>query len=69
MTGDGIRQVENILAAVAAAWALGMEPDLIRNGIEGLQDFNKSSGGTGAENTGRTHAEPAIADRELLGEY
>jgi cyanophycin synthetase len=56
----GIRQVENVLAAVAVAWAFGMEPDLIRNGIEGLQDFNKSSGSKGA-GVGRPHAEPEIA--------
>ena len=56
----GMRQVENVLAAVAVAWAFGMEPDLIRNGIEGLQDFNKNSAGKGA-GVGRPHAEPEIA--------
>jgi cyanophycin synthetase len=32
--GDEIRQVENILAGVAAAWALDIAPDLIRDGIK-----------------------------------
>ncbi|MCX7185248.1 MAG: cyanophycin synthetase [Nitrosospira sp.] len=31
--GRAIAQIENVLAAVAAAWALGIEPDLIRSGI------------------------------------
>ncbi len=30
----GIHEIETILAAVGAAWALGIEPDLIRIGIE-----------------------------------
>jgi cyanophycin synthetase len=32
--GHAVPEVENILAAVAAAWALGIEPALIRTGIE-----------------------------------
>jgi cyanophycin synthetase len=32
--GHAVLEVENILAAVAAAWALGIEPPLIRTGIE-----------------------------------
>lgn len=32
--GQDIRQLENVLAAVGAAWALGISPDLIRAGIE-----------------------------------
>ncbi len=32
--GHAYAQTENILAAVAAAWALGISPDLIRTGIE-----------------------------------
>lgn len=31
--GRAIAQIENVLAAVAAAWALGIAPDLIRSGI------------------------------------
>jgi cyanophycin synthetase len=27
-------QVENVLAAVGAAWALGISPDVMRTGIE-----------------------------------
>jgi cyanophycin synthetase len=27
-------EIENVLAAIGAAWALGIEPDLIRIGIE-----------------------------------
>ncbi|MBL8497282.1 cyanophycin synthetase [Nitrosomonas sp. JL21] len=30
----GTEEIENILAAIGAAWALGIEPDLIRSGIE-----------------------------------
>ncbi len=32
--GRAVAQIENVLAAVAAAWALGIAPDLIRSGIE-----------------------------------
>lgn len=35
--GHGIPEVENILAAVGAAWALGIAPALIRTGIETLR--------------------------------
>jgi cyanophycin synthetase len=41
--GHAALEVENILAAVGAAWALGIAPALIRNGIEnfsGIQDRN-----------------------------
>ncbi len=31
---ESTQEIENILAAVGAAWALGIEPDLIRAGIE-----------------------------------
>ena len=30
----GSEEIENILAAIGAAWALGIEPDLIRSGIQ-----------------------------------
>jgi hypothetical protein len=33
-TSADLHQVENLLAAVAAAWALGLTPDQIRNGTE-----------------------------------
>jgi cyanophycin synthetase len=32
--GHAVPEVENVLAAVGAAWALGIEPTLIRAGIE-----------------------------------
>ena len=32
--GQATLQVENVLAAVAAAWALGISPDILRTGIE-----------------------------------
>ena len=32
--GKDRNQVENVLAAVAAAWALGISPDVMRTGIE-----------------------------------
>lgn len=32
--GHAVPEVENVLAAVGAAWALGIEPALIRVGIE-----------------------------------
>ena len=39
--GHAISEVENVLAAVAAAWALGIEPALIRAGIENFHAFSK----------------------------
>lgn len=39
--GNAIAQVENVLAAIAAAWALGMEPALMRSGI---RNFDYSTG-------------------------
>ncbi len=33
-TGTGLRQVDDLLAAVAAAWALDLTPDQIRDGVE-----------------------------------
>ena len=30
----GSEEIENILAAISAAWALGIEPELIRSGIQ-----------------------------------
>jgi cyanophycin synthetase len=60
-------QVENILAAVAAAWAMGLELDLIRAGVEGFQDIDNSA----SDNSGqvrRFYTEPEIAGPELLGE-
>ena len=32
--GKDAQQVENVLAAVAAAWALDVSPDVLRTGIE-----------------------------------
>ena len=32
--GSNREQTENVLAAVAAAWALGISPDIMRTGIE-----------------------------------
>jgi cyanophycin synthetase len=32
--GKATEQVENVLAAVAAAWALDVSPDIMRTGIE-----------------------------------
>jgi len=32
--GKSPQQIENVLAAVAAAWALGISPDVMRTGIE-----------------------------------
>jgi cyanophycin synthetase len=32
--GKSKEQVENILAAIGAAWALGISPDVMRTGIE-----------------------------------
>jgi cyanophycin synthetase len=29
-----LKAIENVMAAIGAAWALGIEPDLIRIGIE-----------------------------------
>lgn len=52
--GDEIRQVENILAGVAAAWALDIAPDLIRDGIK---NFHRP----------RAHA-PAAADADKTDE-
>ncbi|SFH41124.1 cyanophycin synthetase [Nitrosospira sp. Nsp14] len=52
--GDEIRQVENILAGVAAAWALDIAPDLIRDGIK---NFHRP----------RAHA-PAAADADETDE-
>ncbi|WP_097067793.1 cyanophycin synthetase [Nitrosovibrio sp. Nv4] len=42
LTGGGhaIHAVENVLAAVGAAWALGIEPTLIRAGIENFSVFS-----------------------------
>ena len=37
MAGGDSKQVEHILAAVAAAWALDMKPAFIRAGIENLR--------------------------------
>jgi len=51
---DEIRQVENILAGVAAAWALDIAPDLIRDGIK---NFHRP----------RAHA-PAAADADKTDE-
>ena len=36
LTGDGRNsfQIENVLAATAAAWALGIGPEIIRTGLE-----------------------------------
>ena len=39
--GTAIPQVENVLAAIAAAWALGIEPAIIRAGI---RNFGYSTG-------------------------
>ena len=34
-TGErSTQEIENVLAAIGAAWALGIEPELIRIGIE-----------------------------------
>jgi cyanophycin synthetase len=33
-SGQSTHQVENVLAAVGAAWALGISPDVMRTGIE-----------------------------------
>lgn len=52
--GDEIGQVENILAGVAAAWALDIAPDLIRDGIK---NFHRP----------RAHA-PAAADADKTDE-
>ena len=32
--GQNVEQIENVLAAVAATWALGVTPDVMRTGIE-----------------------------------
>ena len=32
--GNDVAQTENVLAAVGAAWALGVTPDVMRTGIE-----------------------------------
>ena len=32
--GKSTQQIENVLAAVGAAWALGISPDVMRTGIE-----------------------------------
>jgi cyanophycin synthetase len=55
-----VQQVENILAAVAVAWAIGMEPDFIRTGIEGFPDINQSPDDK-SDDVPRFHAEPEIA--------
>jgi cyanophycin synthetase len=62
-----IHQVENILAAVAAAWAIGLKPDLIRAGVEGFQDIGNGTGDNGAQ-AQHFYTEPEIAGPELLGE-
>jgi cyanophycin synthetase len=54
------QQVENILAAVAVTWAIGMEPDFIRTGIESFPDINQSPDDKSDE-VPRFHAEPEIA--------
>jgi cyanophycin synthetase len=36
-TGAGKVQIENVLAAAGAAWALGVSPGLIRAGIEAFE--------------------------------
>ncbi len=43
--GSAIPEVENILAAVATAWALGIEPALIRTGIEASLALKAESAG------------------------
>ena len=32
--GKNREQIENVLAAIAAAWALGITPDVMRTGVE-----------------------------------
>ncbi|MCC2682074.1 MAG: Cyanophycin synthetase [Nitrosospira multiformis] len=39
--GQAALEVENILAAVAAAWSLGIDPAVIRAGIESFHAFSK----------------------------
>ncbi len=41
---DNTQEIENILAAVGAAWALGIEPDLISAGIEAFGFFQDKYG-------------------------
>lgn len=53
-------QVENTLAAAAAAWAMGMPRDLIRSGLESFQgDMDKSPG---RFNVLETHGATVIVD-------
>jgi cyanophycin synthetase len=52
-----VQQVENILAAVAVTWAIGMEPDFLRTGIQGFPDLNQSPDGKSDEMR-RSHAKP-----------
>ena len=54
--GHSIEQVENILAAVAAAWALGITPELICSGIATA----------GSEQVGHLSRQ---ADQETQGSY
>lgn len=54
--GRAVAQVENVLAAVAAAWALGIELDLIRSGI--------ATAGSGQEKCSSPRIEP-----ETQGNY
>lgn len=62
--GNEISAVENILAAVATAWALGITPTLIRTGIE-----NVTSVSGGLQPAGETRPPRFQLERETLGEF
>ena len=40
--GQAVSEVENVLAAVAAAWSLGIDPTIIRSGIGSFHAFSKA---------------------------
>jgi cyanophycin synthetase len=54
--GRAVAQVENVLAAVAAAWALGIAPGLIRSGIETTESSQEK-------------CNPLRIERETQGNY
>jgi len=62
-SGNAIPAVENILAAVATAWALGITPALISTGIENITGV--SDGSQPAIETRPTRFQ---IERETLGE-
>jgi cyanophycin synthetase len=56
--------VENILAAVATAWALGISPALISTGIENIAGVSD-----GSQPASETRPSRFQIERETLGEF